>query len=86
MSGGRTETRLRVANEFATVDVRLQRVPSGVVLEVFDPQSGAGIWLDALELEALTRLTVNQRKNLVDPSRGRAASDVEEPNGKMVGW
>jgi hypothetical protein len=86
MSGSSTETRLRVANEFATVDVRLQQVPSGVVLEVYDPQSGAAIWLDALELEALTRLRVDQRRDLVDPSGGRSANEVEETNGKMVGW
>lgn len=86
MSGGGTEERLRVTNEFATVDVRLQQVSSGVVLEIFDPQSGAGIWLDALELEALTRLTVDQRRDLVDPSGGRPGREVPETDGDLVGW
>lgn len=61
-------TRFRVANEFATVDIRLQPVASGVVLEFTDPQSGTCVWLDALELEALTRLSLADRRALVDPS------------------
>lgn len=79
--------RLRVSNEFATVDVRLRHMANGVVLELVDPQTGNRIRLDALEVEALTRLTIAQRGELVDPSAARPGGDpAEESNEGMIGW
>lgn len=86
-SGERRRPRTRVANEFAAVDIALRDVHNGVVLELTDPQSGARIWLDALETEALTRLTPADRRELVDPSRTVAdAGPTDQVEGEMVGW
>jgi hypothetical protein len=80
-------SRLRVSNEFATVDVRLRHMANGVVLELNDPQSGNGIRLDALELEALTRLTIAQRGGLVDPSAARPGGEpAGESSEGLIGW
>jgi hypothetical protein len=43
-----------VANEFAEVVVRRVSTRNGVRLEIFAPRLGRRIFLDALELEALT--------------------------------
>lgn len=59
---------LRVSNEFAFVDVEVLRTYGGTVLHVRDLQTGAAIALDALELEALTRLRHADFGRLVDPS------------------
>jgi hypothetical protein len=81
------EASMRVANEFAAVDVTLRHVHNGVVLEVANPQSGERVWLDALEIEALARLTPADRRRLVDPSRGVTDSGpIEYTDGEMVGW
>jgi hypothetical protein len=85
MSG--RDGRLRVANEFAAVDIALRDVHNGMVLELSNPQSGERIWLDALEIEALTRLTPDDRRRLVDPSRRVVDHDpVDHVEGEMVGW
>jgi hypothetical protein len=47
-------TRLR--SEFAVVDVTVLRDGNGVRMRVRDPETGACIVLDPLELEALTRM------------------------------
>ncbi len=59
---------LRVSNEFAFVDVEVRGTYGGTVLHIRDLQTGADIALDALELEALTRLRHTDFGRLVDPS------------------
>lgn len=59
---------VRVSNEFAVVDVEVQPTHGGTVLHIRDLQTGTAIALDALELEALTRLRHADFGRLVDPS------------------
>ena len=47
---------LVLRNEFATVWIELRQGPSGVVLEVTDPEAETCIALDPLELEAISRM------------------------------
>lgn len=69
MSGdGERSGPLRVSNEFAFVDVEVRRTHGGTVLHIRDLQTGADIELDALELEALTRLRHADLGRIVDPS------------------
>lgn len=63
-------TTWRVENEYATADVRLVNVPWGVLLEVKDARTGITVQLDALEVEALTSLTMADREALVYKSGG----------------
>jgi hypothetical protein len=57
-----------ISNEFAGVVVRYVATRNGGFLEVRDVRHGLDVRLDALELEALTRLTAEDRAVLVDPS------------------
>lgn len=57
-----------VRNEFAMVQVRLDSTSHDPLLMIRDMHSGAAIFLDPLELEALTRFTHEQLKPLLDPS------------------
>lgn len=59
---------VRVSNEFAVVDVEVRATHGGAVLHIRDLQTGTAIALDALELEALTRLRHADFGRLVDPS------------------
>lgn len=61
---------MRIANEFAAVDVSRREMPWGVALEVVDARTGITIHLDALEVEALTTLTKLDREALVNRSAG----------------
>jgi hypothetical protein len=45
-----------ISNEFARVEVEQQDSANGQRLLIRDPSTGASIYLDALELEAITRL------------------------------
>jgi len=63
-----TEGAVRAGNEFAQVDVWPVVVPGGSLLMVHDVKRGTAILLDALELEALTRLSHEDFAVLVDPS------------------
>lgn len=58
----------RVTNEFAVVDIEVRPTHGGTVLHIRDLQTGTAIALDALELEALTRLRHADFDLLVDPS------------------
>jgi hypothetical protein len=60
-------------NEFAMVEVRRDEEANSVRLFIRDVATGNSIYLDPLELEALTRLTHEQFGPLVDPSRREAA-------------
>jgi hypothetical protein len=61
---------ISISNEFAGVVVRLVETCNGNgILEIRDVRHGLDVRLDALELEALTRLTADDRAVLVDPSR-----------------
>ena len=61
---------LRVANEFAAVDIEVVNVPWGLVLQVTDARTGVSVQLDALEVEALTSLDKQDREVLVYRSAG----------------
>lgn len=56
MSGTDDELSVRIRNEFAVVDITVRRDTWGERLEITDAETGTAITLDALELEALTRL------------------------------
>ena len=60
----------RVQNEFAAVDIEVIDVPSGRVLRIADARTGLEITLDALEIEALTRLRKADLEQLVYTSAG----------------
>jgi hypothetical protein len=55
-------------NEFAMVEVRRNEDANSVRLLIRDVATGNEIYLDPLELEALTRLTHDEFAPLVDPS------------------
>lgn len=57
-----------VRNEFAMVEVWLDRSAHDPLLLIRDMHAGPVIRLDALELEALTRVTHEDLKPLLDPS------------------
>jgi hypothetical protein len=67
--GDRHHISFSISNEFAGVVVRFVATRNGGFLEVRDVRHGLDVRLDALELEALTRLTADDRAVLVDPSR-----------------
>lgn len=57
-----------IRNEFAMVEVGRDDAAKGERLLIRDVQTGATIYLDSLELEALTRLRHKDFAPLVDPS------------------
>lgn len=59
---------MQIRNEFAVVDLTIRESEGGSVLQVRDILRGTTITLDALELEALTRLRHADFGPLVDPS------------------
>jgi hypothetical protein len=58
---------LVVRNEFALVEVRLERRPSGDLLRITDVPGQTSICLDALQLEGLCALGPKDRALLGDP-------------------
>lgn len=73
--------KFRIANEFAAVDVRRKEVAWGNALEIKDARTGITIYLDALEVEALTTLSKADREALINRSAGqlrRQRPDAEE--------
>lgn len=64
--GASDGARMRLDNEFATVDLELMR--GGQILRVTDSRTGLYIDLDPLEVEALTRLGPDDLDLLVSPS------------------
>jgi hypothetical protein len=59
---------LVLRNEFARVEVRLDRSANGDRLEVTDVNSGRRIYLDPLELERLTAARHHDLAQLVAPT------------------
>lgn len=57
-----------IRNEFAMVEVRIDDSANDPLLMVQDMHSGMAIFLDALELEALTRVIHADLEPLLDPS------------------
>jgi hypothetical protein len=57
-----------IRNEFAMVEVDRDDSAKGTRLLIRDTQTGQHIYLDSLELEALTRLRHKDFAPLVDPS------------------
>lgn len=57
-----------IRNEFAMVEVGQDDSAKGTRLFIRDVQTGASVYLDSLELEALTRLSHKDFAPLVDPS------------------
>lgn len=83
MSRTRTHAN-RIENEFAAADIEIVEVPNGWVLRVTDARTGISTELDALEVEALTRLDRDDRKALVWTSGGRLVrSGQREQNDAM---
>jgi|HubBroStandDraft_2_1064218.scaffolds.fasta_scaffold2597993_1 hypothetical protein len=60
---------LKVANEFAVVNVWVDDSANGLRLVLRDPKTGERIYLDALELESILRSKHRDLTPLVDPSR-----------------
>jgi hypothetical protein len=56
-----------IRNEFAMVEVALERRESGDLLRITDVPGGASVSLDALELEALCSLGPQERQRLRNP-------------------
>lgn len=73
------ETRLSVENEFANVEVSLDRQGNGPRLKVVDRKTGGAAFLDALQLESLVWATAAQMNMLLDPG----ARDGHEEAGAM---
>ena len=57
-----------VRNEFATVMVESEESAAGMLRRICYTPNRKCVWLDPLELEALTRLTRRDLNTLVDPS------------------
>jgi hypothetical protein len=60
---------VRVANEYASVRVELDRRGNGDRLRVTDQRTGQSTCLDALELQALALITHRDLAPLLDPAR-----------------
>ncbi len=84
MSSGRKPTGERVENEFAAVDLAVVEVPWGKVLRITDARTGLEVELDALALEALTRLVEADVEALVYTSAGRLTRTGMQRNLKVV--
>ncbi|GAA2538350.1 hypothetical protein [Pseudonocardia hydrocarbonoxydans] len=67
MNADQTDTWV-VRNEFAMVEVALDRQAHDARLRITDRQTGRTVHLDALELEALTRIGHGDLRSLLDPS------------------
>lgn len=61
--------RLTVYNEFGDIELRLVGREGRSLLQVTDIRRGGRVTLDPLELEALTRLSREDLRLLVDPSQ-----------------
>lgn len=69
------EKTIRVAGEFASVDVNLDEDANGPRLKITDLRSGLACHLDPLELEALARAGRERLATLVQPLLAQAATD-----------
>jgi hypothetical protein len=70
---------LELRNEFAAVDVRVDRRGRTPRLMVRDLRSGAAAFLDPLELESIATAGAEQMDALVDPSRRWRDEDEATP-------
>jgi hypothetical protein len=61
-------TLMTLANEFATVEVKLDRAANGPRLRIVDPASGVSIALDPLELYSLAWARHEDLLGLLQPS------------------
>ncbi len=59
-------------NEFSTVELQRDESANGPRLLVRDAASGRTIYLDPIQLEALTRMTTDDFAALLDPSLRKA--------------
>jgi hypothetical protein len=76
---------LRLANEFATVDVELDTRGNGPRLKVSDRRSGHRVYLDPLELASLTTSSRDDLERLVDPARvGRAGHEERSSRARWA--
>ncbi len=66
-------------NEFAAVEVLRDETANGARLLIRDATSGRGIYLDPLELEALTWMDHRQFAALLDPSWRSSAEATRPP-------
>lgn len=73
-------TQWRIQNEYATADLNLVQVPWGMLLEIRDAKTGITVQLDALEVEALTGLTMEEREALVYRSGGALSRPLQQNN------
>jgi hypothetical protein len=71
-----------IRNEFAMVQVDQDDSAKGTRLMIQDVQTGDCIYLDSLELEALTRLRHKDFAPLVDPS----LEDIDEDDDVDIDW
>jgi hypothetical protein len=55
-------------NEFAIVEIKKDNTANGVRLMIRDVMSGNSVYLDPLELEALTKIRCHHLLPLLDPS------------------
>jgi hypothetical protein len=65
-------------NEFALVEVRVEDAGSGPALRIRDAETDRSILLDALELEALTRLSHNDFGRLVALDAPHGGDETDE--------
>ncbi len=67
---------IRIANEFAAVEVSRVRTRNGERLQIFSPRAGTLIRLDPLELEALSQMHPDFFSRILeDPAAGGPTSD-----------
>jgi hypothetical protein len=70
--------RLVIRNEFAMVEVLKDDSAHDPRLLIRDMQTGATVHLDALELEALTRVRHGDLRPLLDPSQTLSVRDDDD--------
>ena len=68
-TGTETAARFMLVNEFAAVEVEVDRTGNGPRLKITDRRSGGRVHLDPLELASLTACTRADLEWLVDPAR-----------------
>ena len=79
-----SEERVVLKNEFATVEIAHDETANGSRLLIKDLQTGRQVYLDPLELEALTRVPHSAFARWLDPDLRAARPDDAWPGPSLL--
>lgn len=66
-ANGAARDTITLRSEFSIIEVNFDDVANGSRLRIYAPETGAVVYLDPLELEALTRMTHEQLVAAIPP-------------------